>query len=118
MKLARSFLVLLVGAPLFAACSSSVADQTKSPVGSAGTPADAHSNMGSNTDARANVGPYPGEPYGNAVGDTLTNLQLQGYLNEAADAISNTKPFVDSYSLEDVRATGAKYALVHVSEFF
>jgi hypothetical protein len=108
MKVAYCSIVLLVGAPLLAACSSSTADQTKAPVGAAGSPAD----------ARPNVGPYPGEPYGNAVGDTLTNLQLQGYLNEQADAISNTKPFLDSYSLEDVRATGAKYALVHVSEFF
>jgi hypothetical protein len=90
------------------ACSSSKTDQARGPVGNAGAPAD----------ARPVIGPYPGEPYGNAVGDTLTNLQLQGYLNEEADAISNTKPFVDSYSLEDVRATGASYALVHVSEFF
>jgi hypothetical protein len=39
-------------------------------------------------------------------------------VNDDAVAISNTLPFVDSYSLEDVRASGAKYALVHVSEFF
>jgi hypothetical protein len=87
------------------ACSSSKTEPAQGPVGNA-------------ADARPNIGPYPGEPYGNAVGDTLTNLQLQGYLNEEADAISNTKPFVDSYSLEDIRATGAGYALVHVSEFF
>jgi len=85
------------------ACSSSTTDQTQAPAGSAGAPS---------------IGPYPEGPYGNAVGDTLTNLQLQGYLNEEADAISNTKPFVESYSLEDVRATGASHALVHVSEFF
>jgi len=108
MKLSESFLVVLVAAPLFAACSSSKTEQATGPVGNAGAPAD----------ARPNIGPYPSEPYGNAVGDTLANLQLQGYLNEEADAISNTKPFVDSYSLEDVRATGAGYALVHVSEFF
>jgi hypothetical protein len=99
--------VLLVGA-LTVACSSSETDQATGPAGNAGAPAD----------ARPNLGPYPSEPYGNAVGDTLANLKLQGYLNEEADAISNTKPFVDSYSLEDVRATGASHALVHVSEFF
>ena len=98
----------LVVAAFSVACSSSKTDQAQSPAGSAGAPAD----------ARPELGPYPSEPYGNAVGDTLTNLKLQGYLNEEADAISNTKPFVDSYSLEDVRATGASYALVHVSEFF
>ena len=94
--------VLLIAA-CTVACSSSKTEQAQSPAGSAGKPS---------------IGPYPDGPYGNAVGDTLTNLQLQGYLNEEADAISNTKPFVDSYSLEDLRATGASYALVHVSEFF
>jgi hypothetical protein len=64
------------------------------------------------------LGPYPDAGYGNAEGDTLPNLQLQGYVNDTGGAISNTLPFVDTYSLEDVRASGAKYALVHVSEFF
>lgn len=99
MKAASAFLLLLAGAPLLSACSSSDTNQGQSPAG-------------------ANIGPYPSGPYGNAEGDTLTNLKLQGYVNDKGDAISNTLPFVSSYSLEKVRASGAKYALVHVSEFF
>ncbi len=95
----------LVGfALLGTACSSSMTDQATNPV------------VG--TKPEASLGPYPAGPYGNDVGAVLTDLKLQGYVDDKADAIANTKPFVDSYSLEDVRASGAKYALVHVSEFF
>jgi len=101
----------LVGfALLSAACSSSTSDKSASPV--VGNKSDA-----APADAASALGAYPAGPYGNAVGDVLTDLKLQGYVDDAADAIANTKPFVDSYSLEDVRASGAKYALVHVSEF-
>ena len=104
--------VIVSGVALLgAACSSSTTDSAKSP--------STHTPDGSGApDATGSAGPYPDGPYGNAVGDTLTNLHLQGYVNDDAVAISNTLPFVDSYSLEDVRASGAKYALVHVSEFF
>jgi hypothetical protein len=105
MKAPRPLLLLTLLTLLTAACSSSKSDQPNGPVGNT-------------ADAKPNIGPYPGEPYGNAVGDTLTNLKLQGYVNEDASVISNTTPFVDSYSLEDIRATGASHALVHVSEFF
>ena len=117
MKMTRLSLWIFVAAPLWSACSSSTTEQTKAPVGGAGAASDANGPTGAGGGAMQ-LGPYPDGPYGNAVGDVLGDLKLQGYLNEAADAISNTKPFVDAYSLEDVRATGAKYALVHVSEFF
>jgi hypothetical protein len=102
-RFTTSLVTVFLLSALSVACSSSKTDQAQSPAGTAGKPS---------------IGPYPDGPYGNEVGQTLTNLQLQGYLNEEADAISNTKPFLDSYSLEDLRATGANYALVHVSEFF
>lgn len=81
------------------------------------------SNAGSGgteaTDAgHAPVGPYPAGPYGNSVGATIMNLTLQGYVNATGDAISNTLPFVDKYSLDDVRKTGKPYLLIHVSEFY
>lgn len=104
MKLAAPCLVGF--ALLGTACSSSTTDQAATPV------------VGTKPDAAPALGPYPAGPYGNDVGAVLTDLKLQGYVDDAADAIANTKPFVDSYSLEDVRASGAKYALVHVSEFF
>ena len=108
MKLRDLLVIGFVGAPLSTACSSSETAQATPPAGIAGAP----------TDARPNIGAYPEGPYGSAVDDTLTNLRLQGYLNEDPATISNTTPFLDAYSLEDVRATGASYALVHVSEFF
>jgi hypothetical protein len=64
------------------------------------------------------IGPYPSGPYGNKVGDVLTNLKLQGYLNESGAGLASAQPWLDAYSLGDLRATGTKYALVHVSEFF
>lgn len=64
------------------------------------------------------LGPYPAAPYGNTVGATLANLKLSGYLDEAGTGFASDQPWLDAYSLEDVRATGAKYALVHVSQFF
>lgn len=109
MKLASAFHVVLILAPMLAACSSSTTDRAKGPAGAAG---------GDGASGKPMLGPYPDAGFGNAVGDTLPNLLLQGYVNDTGDAISNTLPFVDSYSLEDVRASGAKYALVHVSEFF
>jgi hypothetical protein len=76
------------------------------------------SNGGSGTGGSGMLGMYPSGPYGNTVGAVLTNLKLTGYLDEAGTGIASDMPWLDSYSMEDVRATGAKYALVHVSEFF
>jgi len=67
------------------------------------------------------VGPYPMGPYGGNTGNILANLQLSGYVNDSGTGISNDAAkmnWKDAYSLQDVRATGAKYALIHVSEFF
>ncbi|MGZ3452339.1 MAG: hypothetical protein ACXWUG_20560 [Polyangiales bacterium] len=64
-------------------------------------------------------GPYPPAPYGNKVGDVMANLQWEGYVNDLADAISNTKPYVASTSMDELRKKASKgYALVHVSEFY
>jgi hypothetical protein len=67
------------------------------------------------------VGPYPSGPYGGTMGATLANLQLSGYVNNSGTGIANDAGkmnWTDAYSLQDVRATGAKFALIHVSEFF
>lgn len=60
---------------------------------------------------------YPAGPYGNSLGDTIPNLVWQGYVNDRADALSTTKPYVH-YSTDDLRKSGPKLALVHLSEFF
>lgn len=62
------------------------------------------------------LGPYPAGPYGAKEGDTITNLQWIGYVNDAADSVADTKPYVN-YSLDDARRTGRKYLLLHVSDF-
>ena len=64
------------------------------------------------------VGPYPAGPYGVAVGNTFPDIQLQGYVNDSAVGIANTKPFVALYTMDDLRVSGARYALIHNSEFF
>lgn len=61
--------------------------------------------------------PYPSGPYGIEEGDVVADMELEGYVNLEADAISNTKPYTDT-SLEALRRTGRCYAVVHVSEFF
>ncbi len=60
---------------------------------------------------------YPPGPYGNQAGAVIAPLTWEGYVNEAADAVSTTKPFV-AYSMEAVRKSGKAYAFVHVAEFF
>jgi hypothetical protein len=73
----------------------------------------------SDAPADAGFGPYPGAPYGNKVGDVMANLAWEGYVNDLADAISNTKPYVASTSMDELRKKASKgYALVHVSEFY
>jgi hypothetical protein len=60
---------------------------------------------------------YPSGPYGNNLGDTMPNLSWQGYVNDAADALSTTKPF-GPYSMDDLRKSGRPLALMHLSEYF
>jgi hypothetical protein len=63
------------------------------------------------------VGPYPAGPYGVAVGQTFPDIQLQGYVNDTAVGIANTKPFTNLYTMGDLRVSGKRYALIHNSEF-
>jgi len=50
------------------------------------------------------------------MGCVMPNMQWIGYVNDAADALSNTKQYV-SYSLDDVRKSGARYAMINIAEF-
>src|SRR5262249_44990294 len=63
------------------------------------------------------LGPYPSGPYAIAVGSYLPDFKLQGYVNPTATGISNTLP-VTNYSMDDLRASGVRYAFLHNSEFF
>jgi hypothetical protein len=59
---------------------------------------------------------YPAGPYGNKVGDVFPPLVWEGYVDDAADAIANTKPYVP-YSADAARKSGRAYAMIHVAEF-
>ena len=73
-------------------------------------------DAGGGTDAATGIGPYPAGPYGNAVGDVIANFTWAGYADDAADAIATTKTF-GTYSLDDARHSGKKYALINLAEF-
>jgi hypothetical protein len=61
---------------------------------------------------------YPAGPYGEAVGDTIADWHWKGYVNETAQGLANTHPYVNDYSMDDLRKSGRGYALVHLSEDF
>jgi hypothetical protein len=63
------------------------------------------------------LGAYPGGPYGAQEGDTIENLLWEGYVNEEAQALANTQPFVD-YSMDAVRQSGKALAFVHFGAVF
>lgn len=60
---------------------------------------------------------YPDPPYGVEVGETMANLQWEGFVNDDAQGLANAQPFVD-YSMNDVRLSGKEYALIHMSAVF
>ncbi len=59
---------------------------------------------------------YPAGPYGNEVGDTIADLKWEGYVNETADAQSDSKPYMD-YGTDAMRKSGKRYGLIHISAF-
>lgn len=70
------------------------------------------------TDGGVVYGPYPAGPYGDKLGDKVANFKWRGYVNELADAVSTTKPIVDT-SLDELRKKARKpWALLHVAEYF
>lgn len=68
-------------------------------------------------DTGVSVGPYPAGPYGRNMGDVLANLEWEGYVNLAGGVVSTMRPYGPT-SLQAMRETGRRYAMVHVSEFY
>jgi hypothetical protein len=58
---------------------------------------------------------YPAGPYGHTVGSVFPLLAWSGYVDPAADQVA-TNELYGSYSSDDLRKSGAAYALLHVSE--
>lgn len=63
------------------------------------------------------VAPYPAGPYGAQPGDVMAPLVWEGYADPLADAVANTKTY-GTYSMDVVRRSGARYALIHISEYY
>jgi hypothetical protein len=74
----------------------------------------ADASASSDAGAEASVGAYPAGPYGTNEGDTLEDLQMDGYLNTAGMPLSTMLPF-GAVSMQSLRQTGRRYALVHTS---
>ena len=72
--------------------------------------------------------PYPSGPYcanagsggAMATGCMIPNLSWNGYVDDTADALATTKPYV-AYSLLDVynaaKVSGKKYLMINIAEF-
>lgn len=87
---------------------------TDTGVAPADAASDAAADAAPEASADAGVGPYPAGPYGSNMGDTLEDLQLDGYLNAAGTQLSTTLPYAP-VSMQNLRETGRRYALVHTS---
>ncbi len=59
---------------------------------------------------------YPAGPYGNTVGAIIPPLVWEGYPDPLADALATSKVY-GSYTMNDLRLSGRKYGIVHVSSF-
>lgn len=82
-----------------------------------GTDAVALDTASTDTGTDAALGPYPAGPFGKNAGDVIANFHWEGYHNDVADVLVNTKPY-GKYSMDDARLSGRRYALLHVTEFF
>ncbi len=71
----------------------------------------------SDSDCADSVSGYPAGPYGNKMGETLANITFRGYFAPNATAgLASSNPFGE-VTLEQVRASGAKYMLALASPY-
>src|SRR5258706_7244802 len=62
--------------------------------------------------------PYPAGPYGNAVGDTLPNFAFDGYWSPTATSgLASAQPY-GQITFDQIRNSGAKFALIHLAAFW
>ena len=65
----------------------------------------------------ATAGGYPAGPYGATVGSTIAPLVWEGYVDLDGAVVATAEPF-GPYSMDALRTGGARYAMVHVAEFY
>jgi len=114
----RSWLIHFALVAALPGCSDTA---TAPPDGAAGDGATtAPRDMASATDMTAppDLAPagYPAGPYGFNIGDTVTPLVWEGYL--APDPTNLASSTFGPYGMDELRRSGAPYALVHISEYF
>jgi hypothetical protein len=87
--------------------------------GTAGSSSGGSANLGgmNSGSGGADLGSYPAGPYDDALGMVLPNLMWQGYVNDRDWGPASAEP-LSLYSLDDVRQSGKRYALVHASAVF
>lgn len=59
-------------------------------------------------------GEYPAGPYGDgspAAGAVLENLAFEGFVNDSGTGVATSQPY-RAYTFQDLRASGARYALI------
>lgn len=109
---------------LLVACSSSPAASTSDDVGVVSDATEeVRADSGALDTAPADAAPadaagYPPGPYGNAVGDTIEDLALEGYVRFGeTTGLAKDVPYAPT-SFADLRARSPqKWAIVHVSGF-
>jgi hypothetical protein len=66
-------------------------------------------------DGSTPLGPYPSGPYGVQVGDVIQDFTWSGYRDDAADAVATSKTY-GTYTLDDARKSGKRYAMINLAE--
>ena len=61
---------------------------------------------------------YPNGPYGNAIGSVVAPLVWEGYVNPTAQGDASTKPYQAMYSMNDLRTSGAKFAILYGADYW
>lgn len=71
----------------------------------------------SGLDAGVEDDPYPGEPYGGFLGDTVGNFTFSGYINDhPSEGPVEASGYVEGFTLQDIRRLGTyDYALINVA---
>jgi hypothetical protein len=101
-----------------ATATASGAQGSASGTGGASTASGATSSSGSSMGGQGTGGVpegYPPPPYGNAEGETFPYLVWAGRVNDNSEQLATAAPWVDSYTSDDLRTSGAPYALVHTA---
>jgi hypothetical protein len=114
--------IWLLGLMASVACSSGGTTPTDGGADDSASSSDTSLSQDAPTDSSSDAttdaaSGYPTGPYGTKVGSVIANMTWIGYVDDAADALATTKPYV-TYSLDDARKSGKHYAMLNLAETF